>query len=555
MTLQDTITNLGSTIINLVNTKISNNNNDVEEVINDLQNQIEEISEGGGVPSGGWGSSGGVKPSVCKNMSIKIDGTSVYLKWQDPGDTIIDNQVISSWGGTKIVKKVGSYPLTETDGTLVIDNKTKNAYLDTAYQDTITSGENIYYTAFPYNTDNMCTYNSKNNFVDAIIYEYTINPNDSNPSSRVAYPAGCTNENYTPFSMNFSTGKATYTDWEHAFFMPRPVMVKSDGTVDYELYKDNYAYKADGITASDYDNVEYDGNCMMAFPQVWIKYELDEGNLYHVYVSNKQVDENYHCWTHYNRLGTLVDEIFIQAFPVSNQSNKLRSLAGLNATVNLTGTTEITYAQANGDNWNLIDYGMWNMLQVILTLLGKSTDTQSTFGYGYCRGANQSVQNPTGVFADKGLFYATSGTSYNRIKVLGIEDLYGNMWKRINGCCYSTTDGMRYKMTETTIDGTSVNGYNTDGTGYLTTQTFTGTSGGYQSAFTLTEHGIFPVAASGSATTYTCDGLWWANNGFAIVGGSWGNTSVAGAFALDLDDAVSHSHSSLGGSLSCKPLS
>ena len=544
MALSDTITSLGTSIINLVNTRANVSLSNL-----DAAGEAKIASAVGG--SGG----GGVHVSICKNMNIRIDGTSVYLKWEDPGDTVINGKVLASWGGTKIVKKVGSYPQDEKDGTVVIDNLVRNAYLETAYVDTITSGQDIYYKAFPYNTDSAYTYNDKNCFVDAIIYEYCINLNDSNPSTRVYYPAGCTNENFTPFSMNFSTGKATYDDWKHAFFMPTPCMVKSNGTKDYDLYEDDYAYKADGVTASDYANQSYDGNCMMAFPQVWIKYVMDAGNVAHVYVANKQVDSSYHCWTHYNRLGVLVDEIYIMAYPVKNVSSKLRSI-GVNSapTVSLTGTNEITYAKANGDNWNLMDYAMWNMLQVILTLMGKSTDAQGTYGFGYCRGSNQSVQ-ATGGFKDKGLFYATSGTSYNRIKVLGIEDLWGNCWKRLNGCCYSTTDGMRYKMTETTIDGTSVNGYNTDGTGYLKTQTFTGTSGGYQSAFTLTEHGIFPIAASGSATTYTCDGLWWANNGFAFAGGCWYNTSVYGLFALNLHHAVSYSYTNFGGSLSCKPVS
>ena len=543
MALDDTVAKLGSSIINLVNTRA-----------NASLSNLNAAGEAKIASSGGGGGAGGVTPSVCKNLNIKIDGTSVYLKWQDPGDTIIDRQVISSWGGTLIVKKVGSYPENENDGTVVVDNKVKNAYLDTAYEDTIEAGADVYYKAFPYNTKSVCTYNEKNRFIDAIIYEYTINPNDSNPSTRVAYPAGCTNENFTPFKMNFSTGKATYDDWKHAFFMPTPCMVKSDGTKDYDLYEENYAYKADGVTASDFNNMSYDGNCMMAFPQIWIKYEMDAGNLMHVYISNKQVDSSYHCWTHYNRLGVLVDEIYIMAYPVRNNNNVLRSIGGTTPTVSLAGTTEITYAKANGDNWNLMDYAMWNMLQVILTLMGKSTDAQSTYGFGYCRGANQGVQ-ATGGFSDKGLFYATSATSFNRIKVLGIEDLYGNCWKRLNGCCYSTTDGMRYKMTETTLDGTSVNGYNTDGTGYLKTQTFTGASGGFQSAFTLTEHGIFPIAASGSATTYTCDGLWWANGGFALAGGGWGDISYYGLFALSLNSAVSFGGTDVGGSLSCKPVS
>ena len=109
-------------------------------------------------------------------------------------------------------------------------------------------------------------------------------------------------------------------------------------------------------------------------------------------------------------------------------------------------------------------------------------------------------------------------------------------------------------MTETTIDGSTVNGYNTDGTGYVhNTGTFSGSSGGYISQMTLNENGIFPTTASGSATTYWCDGLWWANGGFALVGGSYGHGSLAGCFAVSLDHAVSTAYGNIGGSLSCKP--
>lgn len=549
---------LGTSIINLVGTRASRH---LDNLSSTGRGNIEAIAETiakavaeAAIAEHGITGGTGVKPSICKNMSIRIDGTSVYLKWQDPGDTIVEGQVVSAWRGTKIVKKVGSYPEDENDGTVVVDNTVKDLYLKEPYIDSITSGTDIYYAAFPYNTDNEYTHHDKNQFVDAIIYEYCINLTDSNPSTRVYYPAGCTNEKFTPFKMDFTTGKATYDDWKYAFFMPTPCMVKSSGVKDYDLYEDDYAYKADGVTASDYNNLAYDGNCMMAFPQIWIKYVMDEANIAHVYISNKQVDSKYHCWTHYNRLGVLVDEIYIMAYPVRNNSNILRSIGGTTPTVSLSGTNEILYAQNNGSNWNLMDYAMWNMLQVILTLMGKSTDAQRTYGFGWCPEGNNSVQ-ATGGFHGKGLFYATSGTSANRIKVLGIEDLWGNCWKRLNGCCYSTTDGMRYKMTETTLDGTSVTGYNTDGMGYLKTQIFSGSSGGYQSSFTLTEYGIFPVAASGSATTYTCDGLWWANNGFALAGGSWNGTSAYGLFALYLYRAVSYSHATFGGSLSCKPVS
>ena len=346
--------------------------------------------------------------------------------------------------------------------------------------------------------------------------------------------------------MDFTNGSFNYGDWEHAFFQPRPVMVKSDGTVDYELYKPDFRYKADGTTLSDVANQSYDGNAMIAFPQVWFKFEMD-GTLQHVYIANKQVDPSYQCYTHYNRLGVLLDEIFIMAFQPGNISNKLRSLSGISIMTGQSGTTEIAYAQANGNAWNIMDYGEFNMIAMLLTLMGKSTNVESVYGCGRYSGANAT----TGECIADGMFYGTNANG--RLKIFGIENYYANYWKRCNGCVY-TASGMKYKLCDYTTDGSTVIGYNTDGSGYLTHQTFSGSSGGYISQMLLTEKGIFPTVASGSATTYFCDGLWWSSGGFAFVGGGYNNGSLDGTFCLYLAYAVSYGAGDIGGSLSCKPL-
>lgn len=502
------------------------------------------------VIGGGSGSDGsGIPPSNCKNLTIKKSGLNYSLKWQDPDDTILDKQTLSSWGKTVIVRKEGSFPADIDDGDIIIENTTKDAYFETALTDTVeNANSDYYYKAFPVSLNGAINYNAKNNFTEAIIYEFCINPNESNPAARVTYPAGCVNENFTPAKMDFANGSFNYGDWEHAFFQPRPVMVKYDGSVDYELYKPDFRYKADGVTASDVANTNYGGNAMIAFPQVWFKFEMD-GTLMHVYVSNKQVDENYHCYTHINKNGVLLDEIFIMAFQPGNISSKLRSLSGITILTNNSGTTELTYAQNNGACWNLMDYGEFNMIAHLLTLMAKSTNVEAVYGKG--RDSN-NANSTTGECISNGMFYGTSATG--KLKIFGIENYYANYWKRCNGCVYNTTDGMKYKLCDYTTDGSTVIGYNTDGSGYLKHQTFSGSSGGYISQMRLTANGIFPTVASGSATTHWCDGLWWANGGFAKVGGSYGNGSLDGAFCLDLYIAVSYSYADIGGSLSCKPL-
>ena len=130
------------------------------------------------------------------------------------------------------------------------------------------------------------------------------------------------------------------------------------------------------------------------------------------------------------------------------------------------------------------------------------------------------------------------------------------MRKRIAGLI-NANGTQKYKLTYGTEDGSTVIGYNTDGSGYKTLAGGTpgGTSGGYISKVLVTEDGYFPITASGSETTFECDGLWFNNSqsNYAIVGGHCSFGFLCGAFTVALDAAVSHSSWDLGASLSCKP--
>ena len=72
----------------------------------------------------------------------------------------------------------------------------------------------------------------------------------------------------------------------------------------------------------------------------------------------------------------------------------------------------------------------------------------------------------------------------------------------------------------------------------------------------ITDNGLIPTIASGSATTYYCDGLWFNNSqvDYALVGGSSSNTSLVGALYSYLDSATSAATWGIGAALSCKPL-
>lgn len=113
-------------------------------------------------------------------------------------------------------------------------------------------------------------------------------------------------------------------------------------------------------------------------------------------------------------------------------------------------------------------------------------------------------------------------------------------------------------MTYGQSDGSTTDGYNETGSGYISigSSTPSGTSGGYISKMIITDNGLIPTIASGSATTYYCDELYFNNSqvDYAAVGGDTSTASLVGALCSSLSAASSEAGWYIGASISCKPL-
>ena len=339
-------------------------------------------------------------------------------------------------------------------------------------------------------------------------------------------------------------------------------MLKYDGTVDYELDKNDCTKKLDG-TASDIANASYGGNAMVGIPKVYWKIVDNGNNTANVYFSDKKVDNNFVCWAHIDNNGAEIPYCYLPAYEGSVVNNVLRSLSGKTPMTGQTASTEITYAKANniGSNviWNTGLTNDWILVNLLLLLIGKSSNSQATFGSGnnnsYSSSSNTGILD-TGTMNDKGLFYGKND-NVSGVKVFGIENFYGNIWKRISGWI-NDKGTQKIKMTYGQSDGSTVDGYNTTGSGYISISgsTPSGTSGGYISKMIVSNNCLIPTVASGSATTYYCDGLWFNNSqvDYACVGGASRDASRVGALCSSLDAAISVAGWHVGAALSCKPL-
>ena len=199
----------------------------------------------------------------------------------------------------------------------------------------INASEEIVLSQAEYNALGSQKYNGKSYYIydagqpiepqeQTIIYGWSIDPEESDPAAAITYLEDAVG--MTPAAMG--TSSFSYGSWGNAFFIPRPCMVKYDGTVDYYLDPDNYAKKIDGTT-SDYNNLAYEGNCMLEWPIIWWKYV--SGNTTGAgsfYCSNKKVDDSYECWCNYDANNSITNHFYTAAFNGIIYNGKMRSIAG-----------------------------------------------------------------------------------------------------------------------------------------------------------------------------------------------------------------------------------
>lgn len=385
------------------------------------------------------------------------------------------------------------------------------------------------------------------------LYGFDLTIADSNPATRVTYPSDVENSGFAKAVMNFG-GAFSYGSWPSTpgeKFMPRPCMLRFNGTVDYYLNPNDYTKKADGTT-SDVANMNYGGNAMMEWPKIYVK-RWESNGVYHFRCSDMKVDSDYECWSNYDKNNKEIPHFYTPIFFGSKDgSNRLRSISGQSNFVSNTAQTEVTYAKNNGaDIWYTEVLSDRELVNDLLTMMFKSTDLQATAGYGVC---SASAAIAPGSMNTKGLFWG-AGDKTSGVKVFGMENWWGNIFRRIAGWCISGGT-QKVKLTRGTKDGTTVGDYNFDGNWYKTISGVNLTRSGYISKMKTESFGRFPMEANGSTTTFEADQV-WADSGngyYAFVGGGWVIDLDCGPFYADLFFGPSNAGTSIGAALSCKPL-
>lgn len=372
-------------------------------------------------------------------------------------------------------------------------------------------------------------------------YGMRINRLDSNPATRVTYILDAVG--MTPAGMNFSGGGFDYGDWGEVWFVKnnRPVMLRTDGTVDYELNHDNHALKLAG-GQSDVANTSYGGNAMSEIPLIWVK-RYSQQNYDYVIFCEEQYDDTYKAYAHTDEDGNILPVTYFPMYEGAIINSRMRSLSGQTVTAEKTDEQETTAAKQNGERWDKLSFSECTLMYEMCTMISKNTNSQSKFGMG-CSTADNFLQ--TGTLNGKGQFFGSTTTA-SAVKLFYCENFFGNYWKRVRGLLL--VNGVYHVK--------AVPPYNSTGEGYVNTgKTPTGTNGGCCSKMEMAEDiGRIPTVASGSENTYECDGLWFNVEGVrvALFGGTRYDGAWCGLSCWSVNSAATNVRATLGASLSCKP--
>lgn len=242
------------------------------------------------------------------------------------------------------------------------------------------------------------------------------------PTERIEYIG--INKDYTPISVNKSTGEASLNSWADfpTILGNKPYMVSADGTPDYRLDENDYTKREDG-TASDVSNTAYAGGAFAWIPKIY-KFEQTIGNDRIVKFSTTK-REGFEPVGFVDSDNKELEGVWIPMFygavlGADASTPKMTSLAGTQPGYSRNTSQEKTAIDNFGARAKFFGGAIVQTLTDLLIMWGKSTNSQAVYGNGNMSGYDASLAPTNGVKQNAvvggGQFYGTSdGKSLNKI--------------------------------------------------------------------------------------------------------------------------------------------
>lgn len=397
-------------IENHENEKITNTNGVHGLRYNQEDEELEFLNESNEWESLAGLGSGTANISPVKNIKIIKGNGNLKISFQDPDDV--------TWGGTKLVYKLGSYPQNPKDGTLVVDNKVKNQYKDEGINiNALTNGSKYYFMFFPYDNKNKYSFDVANRVTGTPqsfrVMTLKIDQNNSNPETC------CT---YHDDAVGMTPGSEEWDD----FFGHYPCLLKGTTEVG-RLKRDDFTKFEDGTDAD--ITTGNSGNVMICFPLRLIDIST------HNNITTIKITDNLNHNDFNDRMqrvpfiynNKIYKKIYYGAYKASlDNSNKFMSISGVNIKHNYTTAQAREAVKKNGETYNLATFYAFSYIQLLFLFKYKTLDSAPFLNN---LNHNSSLYyEKTGGTEKKGMDYVEKNELKYQVhsKLFGIEDIIGH---------------------------------------------------------------------------------------------------------------------------------
>ena len=458
--------------------------------------------------SGSRGGSG-IAPPDCYAIFVAAGEGRLTIEWRDPDDVTLEGAVITQWQSTKLIRKIGSFPVNDTDGVLVVTNRVRNQYANGYVDSGLENDTEYFYRLCPISTTGAVNLNDTNTISGIsgtrAVFGVSIDLTNSNPETSVTY---------TDDAVGMTPGSS---DWEKMpiFRDIKPCVLK-DGVVQYYLNPKNYAQKEDGTAAV---ITGADGDVMVEFPKCGVRIETI-GTTITIKITDSPNNRHFHYYAHTRNEEGDRNNLYLGAYLSKSENTAasdviFRSVSGQQPTAVIPSAgLEIVRerTQRIGEGYDAISFHSITLLQALWLIRFKHLNSQARLGRGFI----DSGRQVTGATNASGMYFGSIAENAVRIKCFGLEDLWGHI-----PCCF---DGI-YTVNE---DGSynlyaGFKNFNNYGIGYelrgsLGSVSITG------DAFISVPHGNTEMGfvikkSGGSATTYFSDIGQYNSGAGGIFGG------------------------------------
>lgn len=314
-----------------------------------------------------------------------------------------------------------------------------------------------------------------------------------------------------------------------------------------------------------------DGNVMVKFPKFWMKWLTNDSGVIDGYqIANGQVDEDYFipdafldpkCYG--TDEYTYLDYFALGKYEASGSSSKMYSKTGATCLVNITRANARAGARAYGTSANYyngyqqLDFAQLIAYNLLCMMYYRTANIQKVYGgrTGSVSGHSWSAASVTGT-TDGCVGMNGWNTSTDCVKMLGIENPFGNIFKWVDGVYFSGSTIYAHKFPQHHADS-SANGKALGFSRPTSSNYIKSMKHGTESDTPQNDVRSYAYASdvTGSETTYYGDYCYYSSSGVVLTcGGDWNDAGKAGLWCLYGRDSASSSDSSVGARLSFRPL-